>query len=135
MSLRKRLKKHDESGVDMTPMLDIVFIMLIFFIVTATFLDETGLDFTQADTANSPPCDGCPPAIKVFVDAGNNVSVNGTGIDVSSVQFAVESRLATTPKANVVLTAHYRADLDPIVQIKDDMEALGRKMTLKVIKD
>jgi len=132
MSLRKRFRKPEDTGVDMTPMLDIVFIMLIFFIVTATFLDETGLDFTQP-SQNSGKCADCPPPIQVFVDAGNNVSVDGTGIDISTVQYAVESRLATTPKANVVLTAHYRADLDPVVQIKDDMESIGRKTTLKIV--
>jgi len=131
MSLRKRLKKHEESAVDMTPMLDIVFIMLIFFIVTATFLDETGLDFTQpkAGGGDNPG----PPAIQVFVDAANNVSVDGEGVDITTVQFAVESRLASAPKASVTLTAHYNADLDPIVQIKDDMESIGRKTIMKVV--
>ena len=43
----RRNAQGDEAEVNMTPMLDIVFIMLIFFIVTATFLDETGIDLTQ----------------------------------------------------------------------------------------
>ena len=132
MAIRKRFKKHNDTGVDMTPMLDIVFIMLIFFIVTATFLDERGLDFTQ-NSAEGPPCSDCGPSIQVFVDAGNNVSLDGTGIDISTVQYAVESRLANTPKANIILTAHYKADLDPVVQIKDNMESIGRKMTLKIV--
>lgn len=133
MSRRKRLRKAEDTGIDMTPMLDIVFIMLIFFIVTATFLNESGLDFTQ-NNAEGPPCADCPPPIQVFVDAGNNVTVGGEGVDIGTVQYAVESQLANNPKANVVLTAHYAADLNPIVQIKDDMEAMGRKMTLKIVR-
>jgi len=54
----RRNRRSDEAEVDMTPMLDIVFIMLIFFIVTATFLDEKGLDFTQAPPAPCSPCAG-----------------------------------------------------------------------------
>ena len=46
---RKIRKGADEAEVDMTPMLDIVFIMLIFFIVTATFVNERGLDVTRPD--------------------------------------------------------------------------------------
>jgi len=53
---RRRNKTSDEAEVDMTPMLDIVFIMLIFFIVTATFLDERGIDLTQPP----PPPDDLP---------------------------------------------------------------------------
>jgi len=133
MSLRKRFKKPEESAVDMTPMLDIVFIMLIFFIVTATFLDETGLDFTQPPAGE----DGKPgpPSIRVFVDAANNVSVEGINMDINNVPFDVESRLANDPKASVTLTAHYKSDLDPIVQIKDKMEGLGRTTIFKVVRD
>ena len=58
----------------MTPMLDIVFIMLIFFIVTATFLDEKGVDLTQPppppDDINTPPSNN--PAITVYVDGRDN---------------------------------------------------------------
>ena len=54
---RRRKTQSDDADVDMTPMLDIVFIMLIFFIVTATFLDETGIDLTQPP----PPPDEPPP--------------------------------------------------------------------------
>jgi len=131
MAIRKRFKKHNDTGVDMTPMLDIVFIMLIFFIITATFLNESGLDFTQPAAAGEGPPGPVP--IQVYVDAGNNVTVEGSGVDIGTVQFAVESALANNPKAGVTLTAHYRADLNPIVQIKDDMEAIGRKTTLKIV--
>jgi len=61
---RRRNKTSDEAEVDMTPMLDIVFIMLIFFIVTATFLDERGIDLTQPPPPPPDQPDAAPkPAI------------------------------------------------------------------------
>ncbi len=51
---RKRMKTGDEAEVDLTPMLDIVFIMLIFFIVTATFIKEPGLEVNKPDGRPQP---------------------------------------------------------------------------------
>ena len=134
MSFRKRHYKIDDSGPDMTPMLDIVFIMLIFFIVTATFLDESGLDFT---TFPDKDCEGCPspPSILVYVDAKNQASVDQHATELSNVASLVEARLADKPNANIILKSHYEASLDPIVQIKDQMQMAGRKTVIKIVKD
>lgn len=134
MSFRKRQTKIDDSGPDMTPMLDIVFIMLIFFIVTATFLDESGLDFA---TFPDNDCKNCPtpPSIQVYVDAKNQASVDQRPAELSNVSSLVEARLADKPNANIILTSHYEASLDPIVQIKDQMQAAGRKTVIKIVRD
>ena len=135
MSFRKRQTKIDESGPDMTPMLDIVFIMLIFFIVTATFLDESGLDF--ATFPDQPPCTDCPtpPNIQVYVDSKNQASIDQRPAELSNVASLVEARLADKPNANIILTSHFEASLDPIVQIKDQMQAAGRKTVIKIVRD
>ena len=54
MALGKRRKEEDESQIDMTPMLDVVFIMLIFFIITASFVNEVGLDVNRPPTSEGP---------------------------------------------------------------------------------
>lgn len=132
MSLRRRIKKQqDDSGVNVTPMLDIVFIMLIFFIVTATFLDVKGLDFTIPDNGVDGPE---TPNIQIYVDAGNQVMVDGNPTDLANVPYAVESQLAFKPNASVTLSAHYGADLDPVVRIKDKMMLAGRKTVFKIVK-
>lgn len=128
MSLRRRLKRNDDSSVDVTPMLDIVFIMLIFFIVTATFLDETGLDFTIPDEGEG------AHSIQVYVDETNRVSVDGKPTEIGNVPYAVETQLAYKPGATVTLSAHYSADLSPVVRIKDKMLGDGRKTIFKVVK-
>ena len=127
----RKNRRSDEADVDMTPMLDIVFIMLIFFIVTATFLDERGLDFTQAPPApitQTPPM----PAISIYVDAKNAVSVDNEIAELSSVASKVERLMADKPNAIISLRADAQASLDPVIYIKDQMILAGRETVMKI---
>jgi biopolymer transport protein ExbD len=115
----------------MTPMLDIVFIMLIFFIVTATFLDEQGLDFTR------PPPDislytSTPPSISIYVDAKDRVSVDNEIAELSAVPLRVERLLAEKPDAVISLRADAQATLGPVVYIKDQMALAGRETVMRI---
>lgn len=130
MSLRRthRRRVADEGEVNMTPMLDIVFIMLIFFIVTATFLDESGLNL------NVPPDGptGTTKSIAVYVSAKNTVSVNGVSTELTAVPLRVERLIAENPKATISLRAASQAALDPVVYIKDQMVLAGRHAVITI---
>jgi biopolymer transport protein ExbD len=80
----RSIKNLDEANVDLTPMLDIVFILLIFFIVTSTFLQEDAIGLEPPP----PACEACSkpvtPAILVFVDAKNHIRIDGSLADISS---------------------------------------------------
>ncbi len=124
--------RDDDATVDMTPMLDIVFIMLIFFIVTAVFLDERGLDFTVPNGGDT----GNPAAtIQIYVDARNRVSVDRVPVTLSSVPLRVERLLADKPEASILLMASAKAAVDPVVDIKDKMAIAGRQTRIKIIRD
>ncbi len=131
MRRRRRNSGEDDAEVDMTPMLDIVFIMLIFFIVTATFLDERGVDFTQPP----PPPDDTPqskpkPAITVYVNDRNACSVDGESTDCDRVSLRVERLLADKPGASVILRIHALAKHDLLVGLKDGFDR--SKMATKI---
>jgi len=132
MKFRTRQIAIADDGPDMTPMLDIVFILLIFFIVTSVFLDETAINLTSPPDSR-PTCDPCGPTIQVYVDADNKIAVKPT--QLGNVSFAVEGLLAEKPNASIVLSAHYNAHLDPIVRVKDQMALSGRKAVLRIVKD
>jgi len=119
-----RISQSDQDGVDMTPMLDIVFILLIFFIVTAVFLDERGVDFTQAD--GNAPAGANMPMITIMVDATDSIFVEGRVIPLALVESEVQRHLVNRPGAAIDLRAEATARLDNIVSIKDDMERAGR---------
>lgn len=133
MSLARthRSRRSDDAEVDMTPMLDIVFIMLIFFIVTATFLNEKGLDFTQPPQSTATPAPPTP-AISIYVDARDGVSVENVPVELSAVASRVERLMAEKPKAVISLRADAKASLDPVVYIKDQMKLAGRDMVMKI---
>lgn len=75
----------DDDRVNLTPMLDVVFIMLVFFVVTATFLDETGIDVgLQPDVLTLPP-DEVPDDIVVRVEPASTFVVNGRVVSRASL--------------------------------------------------
>ena len=119
-----RIYKSQEEGVDMTPMLDIVFILLIFFIVTAVFLDEKAIDFTQAQ--GDAPLGPSSPVISIVVNAEDVVAVEGRVVPVNFVESEVQRHLVNRPGAAIDLRAAKTARLENIVTIKDDMEQAGR---------
>ena len=133
---RRRKSAGDEAEVDMTPMLDIVFIMLIFFIVTATFLDETGLDLTQPppppESLDPPPP---KPAITVYVNAQNLCSVDSERSECSRVPAVVESALAEKPNANIILKVHEAASHNNLVFMKDSFDGAGLDTKLEIINE
>lgn len=134
MTIRNRRKFIDQSGPDMTPMLDIVFIMLIFFIVTSVFLDETAMDFSIQQTPETSPTNESIIPIKIYVDADNAISVDDKSTELSNVAFAVQGQLAEKPAAPILLMAHQNADWDPVVRIRDKMDAAGRKTMMRIVK-
>ena len=131
MRKRRHHAGDDDAEVDMTPMLDIVFIMLIFFIVTATFLDERGIDLTQPPP---PPDEDTPqnpkPAITVYVDGRNNCSVDFERTDCDRVSLRVERLLADKPGASIILRIHALARHELLVNLKDGFD--GKSMATKI---
>jgi len=105
-------------------MLDIVFILLIFFIVTAVFLDETGVDFTQADGDSTPTISVA--AISIVIDPADKISVEGRIVSLASVEAEVQRHLVARPDAIIDLRVAKTARLGNIVSVKDYMEQAGR---------
>ena len=133
--MRRRVRHGgDDADVDMTPMLDIVFIMLIFFIVTATFLDEHGLDLTQPPAPPKTDLEPTNPAISVYVDFANRCSVDGKRADCDRVTLTVESLLADKPGASIILKVHELAETKYLVGLKDGFDQKGLNSKIEIIK-
>lgn len=137
MRRARRRSNDDEADVDMTPMLDIVFIMLIFFIVTAVFLDETGLDITQPapPPEDQPPPPNSPPAITVYVDENSQCSVDSLRSTCGGVLARIERQLADKPGASVILRFHPDAKHNILVQLKDGLDGRGMQSKIEVVED
>jgi biopolymer transport protein ExbD len=119
-------RKHrtsDEPEINITPMLDIVFIMLIFFIVTTTFIKETGVTVEKPDAVSAEPR---PQGnILVGVDADNQVWMNGNQIELSDVRTQVERARAENPEGSVIVVADRQARQGRLVDVMDQVQAAG----------
>jgi len=117
---KKRGGEEDTSEIDLTPMLDVVFIMLIFFIVTASFVKETTIDVSMPEPNDNPP----PPnddnsAILVSVRANNEIWMEDRRVDVRAVRANIARLHAEKPKAPVVIKADAKASAKMFVAIAD----------------
>ncbi|PWE16986.1 biopolymer transporter ExbD [Marinicauda salina] len=119
---RSRRKGDDQADVNMTPMLDIVFILLIFFIVTATFLQEQGIDMQPPPPSEDQP-EESNPVILVQINDRNQVYVNQDPTSSLRVLAAVSRVRAEQPNSAVLIQPTDEAHHGIVVQIWDDMRA------------
>ncbi len=127
--MRKFSKGEDEAEVNMTPMLDIVFIMLIFFIVTASFVKESGLEVNKPEDDNTqndpPPPDDEKRAIAFIIDENNRITHDFVRVDISSVSSIIKKESVERPKAPVVIQAADGSHLGLSVRIYDAARDVG----------
>jgi biopolymer transport protein ExbD len=117
--LFKKRKDEDETAIDLTPMLDVVFIMLIFFIVTASFVKEVGFDVNRPPPAPDTPPDNANKNAVLTVTENNEIWLEDRRIDVRSVRANVERILAENPDAAVIVRAHEQSDAKTYISIAD----------------
>ena len=123
MNRKTVLYDQDSTSVDLTPMLDVVFIMLIFFIVTAAFIRESGLDVPLPPSTD---VTSESQSIVFKVTANNEIWLNGRVIDIRSVRSNVERFRAENPLASVVINA------DPLAKTKIYSEIADQAYLAKV---
>jgi biopolymer transport protein ExbD len=125
MSRRRRYRiEAEESGVDLTPMLDVVFIMLIFFIVTASFTREFGIDLTRPDVTKQ-ESETKKKSILISIDRHGEVWIRKRRIDIRAVRANVERLLAENPQAAVLIRADRDAENGPFVRVVDQAKLAG----------
>ncbi len=123
-SRRQRgVEAEDDSGIDLTPMLDIVFIMLIFFIVTAVFVREPGVDVQRPDAETD--TDKANIAVLVAVTEDNEIFIDGRQIEVRAVRAFIERLRNDNPKGPVIIQADGEADTGIVVQVMDQARLAG----------
>ena len=123
MRPRRKSALDEESSIDMTPMLDIVFIMLIFFIVTATFVKETGIDVTRPDSDTA--VQQTKVGMLIAIDAQNEIWINRRKIDLSALRANVERLRAENPQGGAVIQADKAARTGILVDVMDRLRQAG----------
>ena len=114
----------EEEEIDLTPMLDVVFIMLIFFIVTATFVKENGLDVNSPDKNNTPQ-DADKKSIVVQISSRDRITLRGRDIDFRAVRANIERLHAENPEAPVVVQPHPESTTETMIHVMDSARQAG----------
>jgi biopolymer transport protein ExbD len=119
--MRRRHFQEDEAEINITPMLDVVFIMLIFFIVTTSFVKETGVSINRpsAQTAQKVKKGNILIAIK---DTGK-IWINKREVDLRAVRSVVEKMHAENPEGSAVIIADRGSRTGDLVTVMDQIKA------------
>lgn len=124
MSRRSRFGASEEgSDINLTPMLDVVFIMLIFFIVTATFIKQTGIDVLrpEAQTSLKKPT----VSVLVAISEGGEIWIDKKRVELSTVRSTIEALHAENPKGGMVIQADKGAKYEKLKGVLDAARAAG----------
>jgi len=115
---------EEESEINLTPMLDVVFIMLIFFIVTASFIKEAGIDVNRPDApvSESKPEDA---NILVMINANDEIWIDRRLIDPRAVRANIERLHAENPDGSVVIQANKKSTNKVLVWVMDASRSAG----------
>ena len=120
---RRASESQEDSSIDLTPMLDVVFIMLIFFIVTAVFIREPGVDVVRPDTQTD--VEQTRLAVLIAVTEDNEVWVDNREVDPNAIRLIVERMRNDNPRGSVVIQADDESDSGIVIDIIDQARQAG----------
>jgi len=125
MRLGRRQSQQEEAQIDLTSMLDIVFIMLIFFIVTSSFVRESGVEVNRPSASNV--VSQKDAGIFVAITSANDIYIDKRQVDVERVEATLEHLLTEQPEASLVIQADEHAYNGTVVQVMDAAKGAGVK--------
>ena len=114
-----------EEQINLTPMLDVVFIMLIFFIVTATFVKEVGLDVNQPEDDKPKTVDPEKRSIVVRITNRDRIIIAQRDVDWRAVRANIERLHAENPEAPVVIQPHPDSRTESMIHVMDSARQAG----------
>ncbi|MEM1436787.1 MAG: biopolymer transporter ExbD [Pseudomonadota bacterium] len=121
---RGREEEADEQ-INLTPMLDVVFIMLIFFIVTATFVKEVGLDVNQPEDDKPKTVDPDKKSIVVRITSRDRIMIAQRDVDWRNVRANIERLHAEAPEAPVIIQPHVDSKTETMIHVMDSARQAG----------
>lgn len=119
---RQVMGSEDEQVIDLTPMLDVVFILLIFFIVTATFIKDTGAEVVQPFAITA---DHKQVSVLVAITDNNEIWIDNNKIEPDTLRLHILRLYTESPSGGVVIQADKDADIETLTYVADQAKAVG----------
>ncbi|ABD79619.1 ExbD/TolR family protein [Saccharophagus degradans] len=123
MSSRNTKSEEEVGAIDLTPMLDVVFIMLIFFIVTASFIKEPGIEVNRPDATTVEP--KANANILVAISSDNEIWINKSVVDPRQVETQLQVLLSENPKSALVIQADNEANVKTMAEVTEAARKVG----------
>jgi len=125
-------REYTETGseIDLTPMLDVVFILLIFFIVTAQFIKEPGVDVIRPDVDNK--AQAKPLAILIAIDANSDVYIDKKLVAPAEIGFTIKEMRLDNPRGEVVIQTDVNADAGVMVDVMEAINKIDGDTVIKI---
>lgn len=120
---RRKRGNSEEAGIDLTPMLDVTFIMLIFFIVTTSFVKEAGLEVSRPSAKSAQKKENA--SIFVAIGANDEIWVDKRQVDIRSVRANIERLHAESPEGAVIIQADESSNTGTLVKVMDQIKLAG----------
>jgi biopolymer transport protein ExbD len=113
----------DQVDVNMSPLIDMVFLLLIFFVVTTSFVKESGIEVSRSTASTAEVKENA--SVMIGVSSDGDVFMGGKKVDVRSVRGLVERALAEDPEAGVVVVADKGSETGDVVKVMDQCRLAG----------
>ncbi len=131
--MREHAQKEDEAEINMTPMLDIVFIMLIFFIVTAAFVKEAGVQVNRPEASHS--IQKPRTSILIAVTESDQVWINRRRVEIKALRTTIEKLHSENPRGTIVIQADQRAKAGLTLEVMNAIKQAGiEQITIAALK-
>ena len=128
------VQEEEENEINLTPMLDVVFIMLIFFIVTASFIKEAGIDVDRPDAPSAESQDDA--AILIAISANDEIWIDRRQTEPNAVRGMIERLHAENPKGSIVIQADEEAANEKLVIVMEAAKQAGvSNVAIAALKD
>lgn len=121
---RRRRSQEDDADIDLTPMLDVVFILLIFFIVTSSFVKESGIEIVRpkAETGKSQSSD---KNLFIAISGNNTVWIDRQEVSVATIRDTIEKMKVDDIRKGAVIQADRGSDTELLIKVMDQLRLSG----------
>lgn len=125
MNLRRQRGEDSAQGIDISPLIDMVFILLIFFMVSTTFVKDNKIEIERPSAASSSRASS--KSLRVVIDAGSNITVDGAPVRPWMVQSRVKELIEGSTEKQVLVVTDRRVPADKLVEVVDQCRLAGAK--------
>lgn len=113
----------EESTVDMSPLIDMVFILLIFFMVSTTFVKDMQVDLSRPGASSAKP--SSTKSLRIYIDRFQNIYMNNEKVQTWTVQGKVRDFLKENRNSSLLLVTDKKVEIDKVIEVVDQARLGG----------